>query len=174
MARHGQWIVEPKSKLRKRGSRLRTAAANNTLVKASWLRRHFPELRFDEDFRFSGGEDTDFFFQVADRGGRIVWVDDAIVTEQISSRRASLTYQLVLACRTAENAFRIHKKRKSYAAAVWRYLPKAIGRLARGSSLVVGAGAWWLVDRRYAARLSFLGGKAVSVVECFETVRGAM
>jgi len=156
------WMRACKFKNVARGSTLSTAATNNTAVRAAWLRPHFPALSFDEDFNFSGGEDSDFFYRVTDLGGRIVWVDDASLSEFVPASRLTLKYQLGRTVRVAENSFRIHRRRRGFAAAIRRYLPKAIGRMGRGVILVVSGAALRLFSKPIGARVWFDGSKALA------------
>jgi len=51
-------------------------------------------VRFDPDFGFSGGEDTDFFHQFYLKGKRIVWVEEAKVYEPVDDCRLSARWIL--------------------------------------------------------------------------------
>ena len=47
------------------------------------------DLRFDERFNLTGGEDTLFTRQLVARGGTIVWCDEAVVVDHIRVSRLS-------------------------------------------------------------------------------------
>jgi GT2 family glycosyltransferase len=70
------------------GTERPTAATNNTVVRAEI----FDSVRpwFDERLQFSGGSDTEFFTRVHEAGYRIIWVDDAIVSETVLSNRLNI------------------------------------------------------------------------------------
>jgi GT2 family glycosyltransferase len=53
-----------------------------------------PGLRFAEKFALSGSEDYDFFQRVSRAGYRLVWADEAIVTEWYPQTRANLSWLL--------------------------------------------------------------------------------
>lgn len=63
---------------------LPSAGTNNALVRAAICR----ELRFDEEMRFTGGSDADFFTRATRRGYRIVSAADAVTTEWVPAHRA--------------------------------------------------------------------------------------
>ena len=61
------------------------ALSGNTLLRADFLGQR--NLRFDPDFNFTGGEDSDFFRRFTDLGGTVVSAPDAIVREFVPSHR---------------------------------------------------------------------------------------
>lgn len=130
------WMTEPQFKPRVRGQRRKTAATNNTLLSLDFMRGAGRGLRFDENFRFTGGSDVDFFYRLADLGGTICWVDDAIVTEEVPANRMTLGWQMERASRVQANNFSIHSKRKGLLHGLSRTAPKVVGRGLRGAGLV--------------------------------------
>ena len=60
----------------------------NALVRGRWI--YAEGLRFDEQFGGSGGEDTDLFARLAQRGGRLVGEPRAIVREHVDPARLGL------------------------------------------------------------------------------------
>ncbi len=79
------------------GTLLKSAYSNNILMRADVFQR--TGRLFDERFRLSGGEDTDFFRHSAQVGCTIVWSEDAIVHEWYSPSRARVTWLLKRAYR---------------------------------------------------------------------------
>jgi glycosyltransferase involved in cell wall biosynthesis len=59
----------------------------NVLLHARMLRA-LPEP-FDHRFALTGGEDTHLFMRLQQRGERIVWCDEAVVTETVPASRAT-------------------------------------------------------------------------------------
>lgn len=156
------WFNVPKTETRPRGHRLKTAATNNTLISLAWLQPRREQLRFDEKMRFTGGEDSDFFFRLTDMGGRIMWVDDARVYEHIEGDRLTAVWNIKRAHRTAASNFYISSKRRGYIYAFSRILPKILGRFARGiAQLAFGAG---LFPLRHPGSQSWMfeGAKALA------------
>jgi succinoglycan biosynthesis protein ExoM len=74
----------------KTGTVLTKGATSNALLKAKWVRDN--NLRFDPVFGKSGGEDTDFFHRIYKAGGKLVFENDAIVSEVVESHRLNLDY----------------------------------------------------------------------------------
>jgi succinoglycan biosynthesis protein ExoM len=69
------------------GESLSCCSTNNALV----TREVFDRVGgFDDRFQFTGGEDLHFFTRVRLAGFRIVWSQEAVVTETISRDRANL------------------------------------------------------------------------------------
>jgi hypothetical protein len=73
------------------------AHTDNILMRADVFARS--ARFFDERFRLSGGEDTDFFLHAALAGCKIVWANDAIVREWIPETRARVGWLLKRAYR---------------------------------------------------------------------------
>jgi succinoglycan biosynthesis protein ExoM len=53
-----------------------------------------PPLRFRESYGLSGGSDSMLFLEMARRGARMVWSDEAVVREQVPSSRTNLRWVL--------------------------------------------------------------------------------
>jgi succinoglycan biosynthesis protein ExoM len=74
------------------GTEVDVAATNNLLLDLRQIRTL--GVRFDERFGLSGGSDTLFTREVARRGGRLVWCDEALVIDRVPPGR--VTRQWVL------------------------------------------------------------------------------
>ncbi|HET7599918.1 MAG TPA: glycosyltransferase, partial [Gemmatimonadales bacterium] len=72
------------------GAPTRRGGSCNCLIDARVFRTL--GLRFDESYSESGGEDTHYFWSVAAMGERVVWCDDAVVTEWIPRERATVRW----------------------------------------------------------------------------------
>ena len=72
------------------GTELDVAYTHNALLR--W--RPFRDLRFSSRYARSGGEDAHFFGRIRQRGGRIVWADDAVVREWQPPGRQSVRWLL--------------------------------------------------------------------------------
>ena len=68
------------------GERLTHTYTGNALIRASAIT---PRMRFDERLSFTGGEDRHFFQRLTQAGGKIVWADDAVVTEWVPDSRTN-------------------------------------------------------------------------------------
>ena len=90
------WIRDGEFFVRKRhatGAALEAASTANLLLD---LRRieELGGIRFDPEFSLTGGSDTMFTRELVQRGGRLVWCDEAVVVDHI--RTARLTRSWVL------------------------------------------------------------------------------
>lgn len=74
----------------KTGTVLTKGATSNALLNARWVRDE--AIRFDPVFGKSGGEDTDFFHRIHQAGGKLVFENDAVVSEVVESHRLNLDY----------------------------------------------------------------------------------
>jgi N-acetylglucosaminyldiphosphoundecaprenol N-acetyl-beta-D-mannosaminyltransferase len=66
------------------------ALSGNALLRTSFLQAY--TLRFDAAFNATGGEDTEFFRNFLDCGGRIVSAYEAVVSERVPSERTKGRY----------------------------------------------------------------------------------
>lgn len=116
------WMRARQTKCIARGAALDSAATNNTLADLDWLRQEAPDLAFDEAMRFTGGSDTDFFHRLHARGGRIRWVEDARVAEDVTAEQCTLSWQLTRTQRVNANIVHMDRKRLGPARAARRHL----------------------------------------------------
>jgi succinoglycan biosynthesis protein ExoM len=86
----GGFFVRPRHTT---GSELEAASTANLLIDLQqW--EALGSVRFDERFGLSGGSDTLFTRELIARGGRIVWCDEAVVTDYIRTVRANRSWVL--------------------------------------------------------------------------------
>lgn len=87
------------------GSRLDVAATNNLLLDLAQVRAM--GLNFDERFGLSGGSDTLFTKQLVQRGGKMLWCDEAVVVDRVPSSRLTRSWVLRRALRSGNSATRV-------------------------------------------------------------------
>jgi len=80
------------------GTETDVAATNNLLLDLAFVNAH--GLRFDNRFGLSGGSDTVFTRALHAAGGRLVWCDEAVVTDVVPAARATRAWVLQRAYRT--------------------------------------------------------------------------
>lgn len=91
--------------------RIRTGYTCNVLLDMN--SPHIRGRRFDLALGQSGGEDTDFFTQVTDEGGRISFATTAVLEEPVPATRASLSWLLKRRFRSGQTHGRILRSRSS-------------------------------------------------------------
>ncbi|SKB61602.1 Glycosyltransferase, GT2 family [Arthrobacter sp. 49Tsu3.1M3] len=87
------------------GTRLDVAATNNLLLDLQQVRAL--RLGFDERFGLSGGSDTLFTRQLVQRGGSMLWCDEAMVVDRVPSSRLTRSWVLRRALRSGNSAARV-------------------------------------------------------------------
>ena len=117
-----------------------TAATNNLLLDVAQVREL--GLTFDRRFGLSGGSDTLFTRQLASLGGRIVWCDDAVVTEVIPASRLTRDWVLRRAYRSGNSDSRTTVE---LARGGRRRLLARLRMVGRGLLRLVGGGVRWLL-----------------------------
>ncbi|MDD9207705.1 glycosyltransferase [Georgenia sp. 10Sc9-8] len=137
------WISEGKVFARRRlatGTEIEVAATNNLLLDMAQVRAL--HLRFDERFGLSGGSDTLFSVQLVNRGGRMVWCDEAVVTDVVPPHRATQHWVLQRAFRSGNGWSRVQLET---ACGRRDRLTRRAGLCARGTIRVGGGSAKMLV-----------------------------
>jgi len=81
------------------------AATNNLLLDLAWVHRN--GLRFDTRFGLSGGSDSLFTRQLHNRGGRMLWCDEAVVIDVVPASRLTRTWVLRRAYRIGNASSRV-------------------------------------------------------------------
>ena len=72
------------------GAVLIKGATSNAILRSQWVK--IEGFRFDPVFGKSGGEDTDFFHRIAKAGGKLVFDNNAVVSEVVETHRLNLEY----------------------------------------------------------------------------------
>jgi len=80
------------------GTEVKVAATNNLLLDLRQIRRL--GLTFDERFGLSGGSDTLFTRELHQRGGVLIWCDEALVVDVVPAARLSARWVLLRAFRS--------------------------------------------------------------------------
>ncbi|WP_435526862.1 glycosyltransferase family 2 protein [Microbacterium aurantiacum] len=94
------------------GGEVRWPATNNVLIDLAALAK-LGGFRFDEQFSMTGGSDTDFFYRVREKGGQLIWCDEAEVCEEIPPTRASLGWLWRRGVRLGNVSARMQMRRHS-------------------------------------------------------------
>jgi len=118
------------------GTRLTVAATNNLLLDLQQIRAL--GLRFDERFGLSGGSDTLFTRQLVQRGGSMLWCDEAVVVDRVPASRLTRGWVLRRALRSGNSAARVNLE---LAAAAAPRLAARASSLASGSLRLLGGAA---------------------------------
>ncbi|MBX0299472.1 glycosyltransferase family 2 protein [Cryobacterium sp. 1639] len=87
------------------GTPVTVAATNNLLLDLHWVRRN--GLRFDTRFGLTGGSDSLFTRQLHERGGRMVWCDEAVVIDVVPAKRLTREWVLRRAYRIGNASSRV-------------------------------------------------------------------
>lgn len=99
------WVVAGRFFERRRlrtGTETDLAATNNLLLDLAFVRRS--GLRFDDRFGLTGGSDSLFTRQIHATGGRMVWCDEAVVTDVVPAVRVTRDWVLKRAYRSGNTS----------------------------------------------------------------------
>ncbi len=92
-------------RIRTAPARVGDVATNNTIVRRSSIR----DVRYDERFNVTSGEDTVFFREILSGGAVAAWRDDALVYEHPDAEETTPRYYIARAFRQGRNAKRIRE-----------------------------------------------------------------
>jgi len=123
------WILEKENK-KTSGDIQKTAATNNTLLSKKLFKDW--GLKFDEEMRFTGGEDTDYFNRAYDMGGKIIWSELPVVKEKIPLSRTTYYWKFKRSVRVAFGSVFIKRNHTSYFNGTVYYIPKFFKKLFGG------------------------------------------
>jgi succinoglycan biosynthesis protein ExoM len=104
------WLANKGFSGTKRGTYLKRASTNNVLVDIKRAKRVGFDLEFDTGMALTGGSDTEFFMRLVQAGGHIVYVDDAIVSEEVVTDRLSIRWRLKRQYQSSANRIYIESK----------------------------------------------------------------
>jgi len=97
------------------GDGLDYAAAGNFMMDT----KSAPDIRFAEAYGKSGGEDTDFFLRLKDRGLEMRWCSEAKVLEDIPPAKAKARYMISRFMTQGANYRTIMNERGDISSPVW-------------------------------------------------------
>jgi succinoglycan biosynthesis protein ExoM len=107
---------------------------SNALINAHWLRQI--EGPFDPDYGLTGGEDGKLLNLLANRGARLVWCDEAVVTESVEPARLTRRWLLMRAYRGGQDYAR-HTRSGAYGPVRLHTVP--LFALRAGAQVMVAA-----------------------------------
>jgi succinoglycan biosynthesis protein ExoM len=141
------------------GTPVRHGGAGNVLVRRTGI----GAARFDPAFGLSGGEDTNLFFRMYQRGCSMVWCAEALAVESVPAARLSLAWIRRRGFRDGQNYARIFMRSRSrWHKAGW--FVKKVAQLVGG--VVLAPLLWCLSKRRYViltVRLAAASGQLSTV-----------
>ncbi len=123
----------------------REARTGNVLLRASIL--HAMDGPFDEAFGRTGGEDSVLFRDLVAQSLTLVWCDEAPVSEEVPSDRATAGWLLRRAYRVGQTWIRAEVYRLSAAQRRWRFTVLGARALVQLVLSVLFAAVWVLVSR---------------------------
>ena len=178
-----KWMPDKKRKPKKTGDSLACAATNNVMFRTRLAHPSHWGLRFDTEKALTGGSDTAFFYRATDNGARIIYVADAIVTENVPEERCSYRWRMRRYYRCSANASSIEIARKGRLLSALRLLPKFARNLVAGAAiclllpLAIFHARWFRkylfkAGRRFARALGIIAAYLGRLPMTYETIEG--
>lgn len=145
------------------GSKVRLAAGGNNAIHASVFSPDGMALKYDHQFRFTGGEDTDFSIQFANKGGIMRSVFEAVGTEEVHEERSDFSVRMARHSDAQYATTKIRHKHKSPPLAVLWSLQTVYRSTILGIVNIVAGGLALPVNKnwgltRYGIGRGFLAG----------------
>ncbi len=135
------------------GTDLTVAASGNLLLDVEQVCR--AGVRFDERFQLSGGSDSLFTKELHRRGGRMVWCDEALVTDVVPASRANRAWVLRRAVRAGNTTSRVEL---ALARNLVERVRASVVLLGRGLARIVGGTGRMVVGRVSRSLVHEAGG----------------
>lgn len=136
----------------RRGTVVTTGRSGNALIDLEFVQRK--GLRFDPALGQTGGEDTAFFAELHEKGGKLVVTDDAMVFETVPAERMTLDYFRIRSLRSGQSYARIVLGEH---AGLWRRGFFAFGALAKMTAAFATAALLRPMDKAAALKFSIKG-----------------
>jgi succinoglycan biosynthesis protein ExoM len=128
-----------------------TGYTSNVLIDMDVVRAH--KLEFDETLGRTGAEDTDFFYRMYGCGGRLTYAPNAIVYEEVSSARMTLSWVIKRRHRVGQTFAKLQQR---YNVRAYKLIPllspiKIAFCVGMATILAIrpGRAMWWLMRGVY-------------------------
>ncbi len=146
------------------GSIVRQARTGNALLRTALVRAN--GSRFNESMALTGGSDNLFFLELRDAGAKIVWSDEARVSEWVPPSRVSVRWALMRAYRIGSTDCLCDLIRDPSIRSRARRLSMGLGRLAGGlaAAAVTVPGRDWYGRVLRSLRKAMRGAGVVAAV----------
>lgn len=130
-----KWMLTKRPGRRRTGDHLVCASTNNVMLRTRLVHSSHWGLRFDTDRAMTGGSDTAFFYKATDNGARIIYVAEAVVTENVSEERCTYKWRMRRYFRCSASSSSIEIQRKGYLRSTLHLFPKFVWNLAESALL---------------------------------------
>jgi succinoglycan biosynthesis protein ExoM len=104
------WLGNKGFSKTRHGAHLKRAATNNVLIDFKRLQTLDFTPEFDIAMALTGGSDTEFFMRLVQAGGRIAYVEDAVVAEEVVPDRLSIRWRMRRQYQSSANRIYIESK----------------------------------------------------------------
>lgn len=111
------------------GTARQSAYTANTMAAARLFRADGLNLRFDPRFRMTGGSDTDLFRRFTRGGGKIIWIDEAVLSEEFPVARMTLRWNWDRHVRMTNNVVFMERYHLGNARGRWQAVKSMAGML---------------------------------------------
>ncbi|TPW31809.1 glycosyltransferase family 2 protein [Martelella alba] len=154
----------PKPLRNAHGKVMKSAATHNAAMRKAFLGGQAEGLRFDPLFQFLGGEDVAFFRRVTAVGGRIIWLDDAVVEEIVVPSRICLSHNFACWQRGASSVMVEIIAEKGRLSALFRFMPRIVEATVFGFAMTLAGAVIMIFTRRKGVDIILRGLKKVVAI----------
>ncbi|KAB7610441.1 glycosyltransferase family 2 protein [Amylibacter sp. SFDW26] len=147
---YSPYLRQTKPSSRKLGKLPQIFDTGNVLLHTSTLQAGTLDHRFDHQFNFSGGEDTEFFTRLKDLGYKICYVPNAKIFEDKTGNRALLSSNLERSRRNQTNYCRMARMYRGKLYSVMANILIANRQIVYGLSALIFGLAIYLFNQKYA------------------------
>jgi succinoglycan biosynthesis protein ExoM len=104
------WLANNNEDRTADGTYKERASTNNVMISKQVISGDGMKLRFDNQMALMGGSDSDFFMRLVAIGGKIAFVKEALVSEDVLPNRTSIVWRLKRQYRSSTNRVYIYIK----------------------------------------------------------------
>jgi succinoglycan biosynthesis protein ExoM len=122
------WIIEGgffKRKSYESGKLVKHGATNNVLMKRSIV----DAQPFNESFGLTGGSDTELFHKLYQKGYKLIWCNEAYVSEKVLDNRLNLKWLLMRSYRGGQGYIRVYSKYWTKSYLIYWYMRRVINSM---------------------------------------------
>lgn len=128
-----EWLANENFDRTPNGKLLKRAATNNVMIARKVFASDGMNMRFDEKMALMGGEDSDFFMRYVAQNGKIIFVKNAIVSEDVMLNRTTLQWRLNRQFRSSIHRIYSYHKLYGYKYTLCAALKQSVRHLIDGT-----------------------------------------
>jgi succinoglycan biosynthesis protein ExoM len=138
-ADYADWLANKNEDNTVDGAYKARASTNNVMISKQVISQDGFNLTFDNQMALMGGSDSDFFMRLVASGGKIAFVKEALVSEDVLPNRTSIIWRLKRQYRSSTNRVYIYIKLYGLKRTILLSLKESLRHLFDGTTGLISA-----------------------------------